>query len=55
MLEKTLHEVVGEQLVERAERWILNMIQLETSAIDIRIAVSKCSNTVIVLAQRVKP
>jgi hypothetical protein len=51
MVEKTLHEVIDEQLIERAKCWILNMIQVETEAIDIHIAVSKCSDMVIVLGR----
>ena len=39
MLEQTLHKVISEQLVERTKCWILDMIQLETQPIDIRIAV----------------
>ena len=46
LFEKALHEVISEQLVERAKCWISNMIQLETYAIDIHITASKCSNSV---------
>ena len=49
MLENALHKVVNEQFVEWPSGLILDMIQPETLAVDIFVAVYKRGDTVIVL------
>ncbi|KAF9237069.1 hypothetical protein BU15DRAFT_63452 [Melanogaster broomeanus] len=39
-----LPAVIRDQLVERAKRWIFDMIQLEMQAVDICITIGKCSD-----------
>ena len=52
MCKQTLYKVVGKKIIKWVKRWILDMIQPKILAIDIRIAIGKGSDAIIVL-QRV--
>ena len=49
MFEKALPKVICEQFVERPQRRILYMIQLEVEAVYVCIAIGKCNDAVVTL------
>lgn len=47
--------MISEEFIEWAECWVLDMIQLEMKAVNIRIAVGEGSYAVIVLRRKLYP
>ena len=54
MFENALQKVIGEQIIERAKRWVLYMVELEIKAVYVCISIGECSNAVAVLLKELR-